>query len=95
MQKQIRKTDLLYRYDPLNKVGVHKYIDNFPNFVMLLKLQNGWICGGFSEGSLIPKAVSDKNGLIFSLSAQQNFELKTKNKKAICYDDFFIIFGNS
>ena len=62
---------------------------------MLLKFTNGWICGGYSEGPFYPKVIPNKNGVIFSISAQQSFELKVKDKKAITYDDFFVIFGNS
>ena len=95
MRKTIRKTSLLYRTDVLNKNNIHRYIDNFPHLVLLLKLENGWVCGGYSEGPFIPKTTSDKDGLIFSVSAREFFKLKNKNKRAITYDDFFVIFGNS
>ena len=95
VRQTIRKTSLLYRMDSLNKNNIHRYVDNHPNLMLLLKLENGWICGGYSESSFYPKMISDKDGIIFSVSAQECFQLKTQNKRAITYDDFFIIFGNS
>lgn len=94
-RNHIRKTALIYQYDPLNKVNFHKYIDNHTHIVVLIKLKNGWTCGGYSEGGFIPKHQSDKDGLIFSLTMRKFFELKVRNKKAITYDEFYIIFGNS
>lgn len=86
---------LLYQYDPLNKVNFHKYVDHHAHTVLLIKLKTGWICGGYSEGAFVPKQTSTKDGLLFSLTAQRYFSLKETNKKAIQYDEFYIIFGNS
>jgi len=39
---------------------------------------------------------SDKDGLIFSLTNRKVFKLKENcSKRAIAYDDFFLIIGNS
>jgi hypothetical protein len=86
---------MLYQYDPLNKVNFHKYIDYHSHIVLLIKLKTGWTCGGYSEGAFIPRQHSNKSGLIFSLTTRECFSLKQANKKAITYDEFYIIFGNS
>ena len=39
---------LLCKYDLLNKVNFHKYIDDIPYLLVLIELQNGNIIGGFS-----------------------------------------------
>ena len=56
---------------------------------------NDVIFGGWTEGGFIPKTKSDKSGLLFSLTNKQCFELSQPNRKAITYDEFHIIFGNS
>lgn len=62
---------------------------------MIVKLVNGLIVGGFSEGKLYPKMVSDKDAIIFSLSKRECFELIEAGKKAVTYDENYIIFGSS
>jgi hypothetical protein len=39
--------------------------------------------------------VSDKDGLLFSLTNRKVFEPLKANSKVITYDEFFLIFGNS
>ena len=51
--------------------------------------------GGWTEGSFYPKMISEKDGLIISISSKSFFELREKNRRAIAYDDFFLIIGNS
>lgn len=50
---------------------------------------------GFTEGGFRPKKISDKSGLLFSLTNRKMFVLVEENKKAITYDDYYLIFGNS
>jgi len=40
-RKRITSTMLVYRYDELNKVNFHKYIDNKEQLVVIIKLING------------------------------------------------------
>ena len=61
----------------------------------MIKLANGYVLGAWTQGSYHPKMVSDKDGLIFSLTNKKVFELRELNKRAIAYDDFFLIVGNS
>jgi hypothetical protein len=79
----------------LNKTNFHRYIDNIPNIVVLIKTVTGWVVSGYSEGSFYPKMNSTKNGLIISITGREYFGLKIANKRAIAFDDFFLIFGNS
>lgn len=95
MKRKIKGSKLIYKYDALNKVNFHKYIDNKSQIVVIVKLKNGKIVGAWSEGSFQPKMVSDKDGLIFSLTHRKAFEPIERNRRAIAYDDYFLIFGNS
>ena len=42
------KTNLLYKHDAFNKTNVHNYIDNYNDFLVIIKLENGAVLGGFS-----------------------------------------------
>jgi len=68
MPYKIVGTKLIYRYDELNKTNFHRYIDHKPHIVVLVKLKNGYILGGWSEGAFAPGMISDKDGLIFCLT---------------------------
>jgi len=92
---KIKATKLVYAFDSLNKSNFHKYIDNKVQIVVLVKLINGYIVGAWSEGSFQPKMVSEKDGLIFSLTNRKIFEPLERNRRAVAYDDYFLIFGNS
>jgi hypothetical protein len=63
--------------------------------VVIVKLVNDYTLGAWSEGSFKPKMVSDKDALIFSLTNRKAFEPLERNHRAITYDDYFLIFGNS
>lgn len=43
----------------------------------------------------MPKMVSDRDGLIISLTNRKFFTLVAENKRAIIYDEYYLIFGNS
>lgn len=49
MYKKIARTNFLYRFDTQNPTSFHKYIDEKPFIVIVVKLKNGNIVGGFSE----------------------------------------------
>ena len=86
---------MLWKHDSLNKTNLHQYIDNHENFVMLIELEDEYVVGGYSEGKLYPKMVSDKDGFIFSLTKKEVFEPVEPNKRVVSYDDYYVIFGNS
>lgn len=50
---------------------------------------------GYSEGAFAPKMVSDKDALLLSLNNQKTFRLGENNRRAITYDEYYLIFGNS
>ena len=95
MKIQIRDTRLIYKLDPLSKENIHKYIDEKPHLVVIVKMINGYFVAGYAEGIFKPRSPSDKSGLIMSLTNQKCYQLVQRNKKSIGYDDFFVIFGNS
>lgn len=71
--KKIIGTRLIYRYDTLNRVNFHKYIDNHDQLVVLIKLENGNVLGAWCEGSFSPQMNSDKDGIIFSFTNRKIF----------------------
>lgn len=100
-------TKLIYQYDELNKINIHKYIDNKEHIVMIVQvgteaeIQEGkrkedcYYIAAYSEGCLKPKTASDKDGIIMSLNNRKCYYPLEKNKKATVYDEYFVIFGNS
>jgi len=48
LQSRILSTKLIYRYDTLNKVNFHKYIDGKENLVVLVKLTNEYTLGAWT-----------------------------------------------
>lgn len=92
---KISDTRLIYRFDPFNKVNFHHYIDSKEHLVLVIKINNGVCIAGYTEGSFRPKTTADKTGLIMSLTRKKCYFQIEHNKKAIIYDDFYVIFGNS
>lgn len=68
MRSKIKKTKLIYKFDPRNRTNFHQYIDNLNHLVLIIKTKNGVLLAGWSEGSFYPKMQSKKNGIIFSLT---------------------------
>ncbi len=62
---------------------------------MVVKLLNGYFLAAWTQGGFKPKTVSDRDGLLFSLTNRRAFEPAKPNARVVAYDDFFIIFGNS
>jgi hypothetical protein len=88
-------TKLLFRWDPLNSSNFHKYIDGREHMVLLVRLANGLVFGGWAAGGVAPQSATKGDGLIFSVSNQQAFELVQAGQRATVYDDFYLMFGNS
>ena len=61
--------------------------------MLIVKLPNDYFIGGFSEGGFEPKAVSDKDGLLFSITNRLVFPLLNANSRAIANDEYFLVFG--
>ncbi len=51
---------LIYRFDPLSKENIHKYIDEKPHLVVIVKMINGYFVAGYAEGIFKPHTPSDK-----------------------------------
>jgi hypothetical protein len=41
-------TRFIYRYDPLNQINIHKYIDGKEQIVVIVKLINGFYLAGYA-----------------------------------------------
>jgi hypothetical protein len=66
------KTKLLYRTDPLNKTNFHKYIDGKNNILLLTRLTNGYVIGGYSYTPIEKdRTERSKRGFIFSLTRNE------------------------
>jgi len=44
----IKFTRFIYRFDPLSKVNIHKYVDGIPNLVLIVKTVEGYHVASFS-----------------------------------------------
>lgn len=89
----IKKTKLLYRLDPYNKVNFHRYVDKHRHIILIIKTIYGKLIAGYSAEAFDPNGIKRGFGLIISLWARKTFEVK--DKRAIVYDDYYLIFGNS
>jgi hypothetical protein len=65
------------------------------NLLVIVKSDRGAYTAGFSKGGFWPNQPSDSDGLLISLTNKKVFTLATQNQRAITYDDYYIIFGNS
>lgn len=95
MNCRIIRSRLIYKWDTLNKTNFHKYVDGIQNLVVIIKLANGNFLAAYTEDSFQPKKTSQGEGLIISLTRQEVFTLIERRRRAITYDDYFLIFGNS
>ena len=92
---KVKGTRLVYRWDPKNKVNFHKYIDKVGQLVVIVRLINGYTIAAWSEGGFSPSTTPSHDGLLLSLTNRKVFRLLQANHRAVAYDDFFLIFGNS
>lgn len=94
MNRTIMKTKLVYKFDPFNKVNFHNYIDNCGNLAIIVRTTTGYYLAGFTESAFYPKVNASDAGLLLSLTNCKTFRCQ-EGKKAITYDEYYIIFGNS
>ena len=77
----------------------HKYIDDVPDWVLLFKLHNGYIIGGFCRDPICPmkKEGFINQGFMFSLNKKENFYNLLNNGKSMIYqyNEYYLIIGNS
>lgn len=92
------ETKLLYKLDKLNQTNFHKYIDGKMNLLVVVKLANGLIVGGYS-GSPIEKDTNNTScnkGFLFSFENLTTYLPKADNQHPVAtYDDYFLVIGNS
>ena len=91
----IKATNLLYKFDPLNKTNFHKYIDNKQYIVLIIRSSQDYLFGAYSQPAFSERTVAKGQGLIFSLTSRKVFGLASPNSKAISYDSNSLIFGNN
>lgn len=90
---EVKETRLIYRADVLSNINFHRYIDGHPHIVFIGKTITGRLIAGYSAEPFVSGATKKGFGLLICLFNQKYFVIK--DKKAITYDDFFMIFGNS
>lgn len=78
----------------MNPTSFHKYIDEVPDIVLIVKTETGFYFGAFSESPFDSTKIADKEGIIISLTNRKVFNVQ-KGKKPITYDNFYFIIGNS
>lgn len=83
---------VLYRMDLLNQTNFHRYFDNHPNLLVVIKLMNGFMLAVFHEDAIFVKMNSKNMGIIFSLT---NFCCFRNIKTAVSYDFAHLLYGNS
>lgn len=82
--RNIFKTKLLYKFDGLNKVSYHSYVDNHKSLIVLVQTKNA-IVGGYYSGVFGEKSVDDKSSFLFSVDESQCYPCISPGK-AITYD---------
>ncbi len=65
---KICKTQLLYKFDGLNKINFHQYIDHKHNLMVIIELSNDFVIVGYYHGKIYPKMTADKDALLISVS---------------------------
>ena len=94
--KKIVGTKCIYRYDPLNTTSFHKYIDEIPNIVILVKTKTkddkDWYIGSYSASPLSSKNAAGSVGILVSPTLVSEI---ISGKRSITHDNYFLIFGNS
>ena len=65
-KRKPREANLLYKSDPKNETNFHHYIDGKSDLVMLFKLKNSMIIGGYGNGFF--NSEYQGNGIIFNIN---------------------------
>lgn len=88
---------MLFKYDPQNpQNNFFKYITDIKNIMLLVKLVNGTIIGGFTVFPFEKEVQRPGKGFIFSLTAERIFKMKREPRVAVTSNDpFFLIIGSS
>ena len=92
--RPIKRTKLIYKYDTMNRVNFHKYIDDHKHIVLVIKTLYGKVIAGYSEQCFNSNGTKKGNAYLMALWNKKIYHI-LKDKKGITYDDYFLIFGNS
>lgn len=84
---------LLYKHQKFQQSNFHEYIDNKSNFLILIRLINNNVIGGFCPYPLA-KNQKPNAGFLFNLTSNSLYPLK-EGKSCYIYDDFYLSMGNS
>ncbi len=88
---------MIYKYDTINPINFHNYIDRKSNLLLVIKLVNGYVIGGFSEYA-IEKGRIEKpgSGFIFNCNIKKSYNVRSDARlPVVSYDDYFCLFGNA
>lgn len=97
-QKRVNATKLIFHSDIMSNKNPHKYIDNRPNYLVLIQLPYRNLIGAFSEAPLTENNCNKKgNGFVFVLNDDKIYKIEYKVNGATFmeYNPFYLIFGNS
>ena len=67
MKSPIKRSPLVYKYDPKNKTNFHQYIDNVKNLCLVVKTPFA-IIAGFYPGIHSDQGVMSRGGLLVSVT---------------------------
>jgi len=67
-QKRILRTKLLFEQNRLSNSNVHTHIDGKSNYVIVMKLLNGYFIAAYSQDPLIEGMLNNGGGFIASLT---------------------------
>lgn len=90
---RVERTKPLFRFDELNKTNFHKYVDGYENILAVIQLSSGGLLACFTTTAFAP-GNKGNDGIIMVIQNEECFHLK-EGCRAITYDDFYLIFGNS
>lgn len=91
------KTNLVYRYDPLNQANFHNYFDKKENLLLIVELSNGTVIGGFTTYPYnSEKTQKPGYGFLYSLTNEKVYMQRADPKQPVApYDIYFYILGNA
>ena len=91
---RIRRTRLIFRYDSYNRTNFHRYIDDYPHVVVVIKTDYSYMVAAYAEHGFVAGEAGIGRGLLMALGTGQVWSVQ-QGKRPTTYDDYYIIFGNS
>lgn len=84
---------LLYKFQKFVQPSFHSYVDNKSNFLLIIRLVNNNIIGGFCPYPMA-KHGSPNAGFLFNLSSNSVYPLK-EGRICFTYDEYYLTLGNA